>query len=115
MSVNCSFIEMPAEKLRHLAQNCLDRIDAHKRREIADTIAKERSGYEKSWFRRLFRMKVPSDAEIKAGLSGGGAFSTMQDIDMYAWGSKDIATKLLKACEHSQTVHVSVGDLDMIA
>lgn len=107
----CSFIEMPSAKVAELAQKCLARIKAHREGEWAEQVARERKSYERSWVHRLFKTEIPSDEAILEGLRRD--FSSIL-IDRYAWGSEEVAERLLNASKFADVIHVSTKDLDMI-
>ncbi len=70
---------------------------------------------------RLLKKKLPLNGEyriVKNGhflpLSASMTPALWKKLAFTCSTSEDIAKKLLKACEHSDTVNVSVGDLSYI-
>jgi IS30 family transposase len=106
-----SYIEMPAEKVRELANDCLARIEKRKRRIEAEGIAEFKERHAKSWATRLFKLKAPSDAEILKQLYWDLGF----ELDtLYYVSAQKTANLLLLAAEHAPAVRVSADDLNLI-
>ena len=112
--MSCSFVEMQSEEVRKLAQACLDRIEKHKKDSWARQVAIRHNEYERSWWRRLRKLPVPSDEEILRELKGGSLNYLSMGIDFYGWGSQERAERLLRAAKHAPVVHVSAEDLMFI-
>lgn len=107
----CSFVTLPSTKVKELAKACLERIERRRKREWDEYIAQEQEKCRRSWFRRLFKIPVPSAEEIQAE-ARRDFWSVL--IDRSGWGSEEAALRLLKAAEHGDVVNVSSRDLDMI-
>jgi hypothetical protein len=111
-SSNMSFVEMDADEIARLAHECIKRIEEHRARDWENAIAIRRLDYQKSWFRRLFQIEVPSDADIRKKIESDRFASLLTGC--YAWGSLQTAEKLLRASRHAKKVSVSTRDLESI-
>lgn len=112
--MSCSFVILPSKKVIELAYACLDRIQAYKDKAWEDKIKEELEAFDKSWIRKRISSR-PTEAEIRASLMQERDLITWVDIiDLYAWKSQETAEKLLIATRYTDTVHVSVEDLDLI-
>jgi len=111
-SGNMSFVEMDAAEVAELAWKCIKHIEECRAHDWEAAIAYRRRGYQKSWFRRLFRMEVPSDADIQKEIKSDRVASLLTGC--YAEGSLQTAEKLLRASRYAKTMTISTRDLESI-
>jgi len=111
--MSCSFVQMSSDEVKKLAEDCLARIEARNDRVVKAWINEERQNHEKSWWRRLFRLAVPTDDQLRKEFFDNWVFS--MDVSMYAWRSRQVAENLLKASSRASTINVSAEDLDYIS
>lgn len=115
MSRTPSFVTIPSAKVREMAQDCLDRIERRNQRVLNGAVEaryQKEQKYVASWWGRLWRAKLPTKEHIRESILSD--HWTAMDLQMYAWGSRDAAERLLKAAKYADTVQVSSEDLDML-
>ena len=106
-------IEMASADVNALAAACLVRV-RQKRIDLRNAfIARERAAYEKSWWRRLLGLKVPSDEAIWAELEQGtiGERIECSQIELTGIFEEEIASQLVEASERAPSVRISSADL----
>ncbi len=117
-----SFVELPSEKVRSLATECLQRVEAHRAKLKKAEVEALKQTIEKSWVQRFGRRWLgwtfPSDEKIvKKVEENAQEVGDHFDLSLWliqGWKSKEAAKKLLLACEHADKVMVSLEDLDLI-
>lgn len=99
-----SSVSIPAAKVRHMAENTIKRIQNARNAAVNRALDEIREDYRKSWWRRLFRRPIPTDAEILKSMD-------TDMIQLMYYNQEQVAQRLLKACNYSDTILVSTEDL----
>lgn len=108
-----SFVMVPSEQIKKIAQDCLDRIYRSRIKEEQEIVNKERQKIQSSWTHRLFKTCIPSDEEIRQSIMNED--SVFREIPSTSgWGSENIAKKLIQLANQADQVFVSAEDLDYI-
>ena len=107
-----SFIEMPSDKVRKMAERAIQRIKERRERDWVDSIELRRKEYEKSWWRKLWKMPVPSDADIRREIEHEDWTGTL--INAYGLEAERVAQRLIRVAEKGETVYVSAEDVQRI-
>lgn len=104
-----SFVMLPSEQIKKIAQDCLDGIYKFRAKEEQEVIDRERCKIQRSWTYRLFKTQIPSDEEIrKDQMSVDYPFREIPS--RYGWGSENIAKKLIQLANQAEQVFVSAED-----
>lgn len=108
-----SFVMLPSEQIKKIAQDCLYRIYHSRLKEEQGVVDRERQKIQRSWTHRLFKTRIPSDEEIRQGIMNED--SVFREIPSTSgWGSENIAKKLIQLANQTDQVFVSAEDLDYI-
>lgn len=102
-----SYIKMDSASVRTLAEKCIVLIKEMRAKNLEVLISAERKKLEKSWLRRLLRLSVPNDTDIEARLEPWD----IKQIKMELYGTLEIASSLLIACDNAETINITVTDL----
>jgi hypothetical protein len=118
----CSYVEMSSEEVMKLAQNCLNRINSSRQRQV-DALVQETLDKTMFWdrfFNRIFfwRKSVPpteEDARCDVMAPGNKFPGTPYEWIMGLYGSQEnTATKLLFAARKVKTIRLSTDDLYLL-
>ncbi len=112
MRMSCSFIQMKSEDVIKLAKAVIAEIEAHREKEWALCVDRERRIEEKSWMRRLFKNPVSSDEVLLKRVKSD--WVSIAFIDGYATITEAKAWALIRAAKWSEVVNVSAEDLRAI-
>jgi hypothetical protein len=104
---------LPSEQIKKIAQDCLDGIYKYRAKEEQEIIDRERQKVQRSWTHKLFKTRIPSDEEIRQDMMNED-FVFREIPSRYAWGSENIAKKLIQLANQADQVFVSAEDLDYI-
>jgi len=107
---------MPAEEVIRRAQEMIDIIDRDREAERKALLEAERESARKSWFRRLFRLAMPSDAKLIEGLRSY-AFNEYDATYIMFGLQRDTSERLLRAARNAQDgiVYVTAEDMHALA
>jgi hypothetical protein len=108
-----SYVELPSEKVREMAEACIENVHRTRREETDNDVAHYRQKYErraKTWWGKLFQLSVPSDESIESSLVAGSFLV----YNISGWGSLRAAEDLLLASKLGPTVLVSTEDLRLV-
>jgi hypothetical protein len=101
-----------------MAVTCITKIREQREALWQVLVLDKRKSYEKSWCRRLFRVPVPSDTEIRKSLeraSLGRVYGTKSIVASVGAEAEEIALRLIRDTEHTHLIQVSAEDLQKIS
>ncbi len=109
-----SFVMLPSEQVRRIAQNCLDKIYESRVNREQEIIDRERQRIQNSWIHKLFKTHMPSDEEIRQNMMNED-FVFREIPSTYGRGPESMAKKLIQLANQADQVFVSAEDLDYIS
>lgn len=107
-----SFVDMPSDRVRELAKACVLRIRDEREAMRSEHVRGVLHRYDNSWWRKLIGPR-PSEEEARRSLHDkvDALFSYGDMIDSHKAHKLMVASRLLVASDHADTVKVSVHDL----
>ena len=119
MSKSGSVVTVSAEKAKVMAERTIKSIDGARDRLIKEFVKEETARRNRSWFRRLFRMRPVTEEEVfqddygQSQIAGYRSQIWLIENIHYAQ-QEDLAYRVLKAARYSETVTLTVEDLDSL-
>lgn len=116
MNRNLSYVAMSTEEVIRRAQAMIDVIDTDREAARKALLAAEREAARKSWFRRLFRLEMPSDEKLIDGLRSY-AFNEYDSTYIMFGLQRDTAERLIRAAQNAQDgiVYITAEDMRALA
>lgn len=113
-----SYVRIPSDKMKELASDVIARIENFRKGVETDFIAKKLESQQNSWWRKLLRhhLKPLTYEQVLANevayMAEGGIHSELRRIRTSFWMKEDLAKALVVAAEHSDSVNITVEDLN---
>ena len=112
-----SYIVVPADKAKELAEKTLARVKECRAREVKSYLSSRAQKINRRWYRRLLRLSPVTIEQVEAHeRQDPPLWSTLWEIETLYWMStEDLAEKVLRAVNTGEPFHFSLDDFALIS